>query len=100
VTLEDVKGVPRERWPRSTVADVMVPLAGCAVVPPGASLAELLDEMSVPATRGRALVVDRGRLLGIVSGSDIARWMQRVQWLESMRRGREASAPDVRGTGT
>jgi len=84
VTLDDVKGVPPERWATTTVAEVMTALAGCALVSPDTTVEEALEEMSRPSAKGRALVVDGGRLVGIVSASDVARWIQRVQAMESL----------------
>jgi len=84
VTLEDVKGVPRERWARTPVSDVMTRLEDCAVVTRSTSVETALQELSRPRARGRALVVEAGRLVGIVSASDVARWIQRVQEMESL----------------
>ncbi len=84
VTLEDVKGVPQASWDSTTVADVMTGLRDCAVVAPDTSLGQVLEEMTQPAARGRALVVDAGYLVGLVSASDLARWIQRMQAMESL----------------
>jgi Zn-dependent protease/predicted transcriptional regulator len=84
VTLEDVKRVPQEAWAGTSAADAMTPIGHCAVVSPSTSLQEALQEMSRPSARGRALVVEAGRLVGIVSASDISRWIQRVQAVESL----------------
>lgn len=84
VTLEDVKRLPRERWAGTRVGDVMTRLDECAVVARSTSVETALQEISRPETRGRALVVEAGRLVGILSASDIARWIQRVQEMESL----------------
>jgi Zn-dependent protease/CBS domain-containing protein len=84
VTLEDVKRLPASEWPARVAADVMTPLADCAVVSPRTSVEDALQDMNQPAARGRALVVDEGRLVGIVSASDVARWIHRVQALEGL----------------
>ncbi len=81
VTLADVKALPRDAWTRSSVADVMGRLPECAIVPPTAGVTEILEAMNRPRARGRALVVEGGRLVGIVSASDVARWVQRAQWI-------------------
>ncbi len=88
VTLEDVKTVPRDAWPRTSVAEAMTPLERCALVRPDTGVPELLEALTDRRARGRALVLDGGRLVGIVSASDVARWIQRVQWMQSMRAGR------------
>jgi CBS domain-containing protein len=79
VTLEGVKRVPKGEWDLRTAADAMTPLAGCAVVGPRQSLESALDEMGRVGVDGRALVVDEGRLVGIISASDVARWLHRMQ---------------------
>jgi Zn-dependent protease/CBS domain-containing protein len=84
VTLENVKRVPADAWAGTMVSEAMTPLAECIVVAPGTSVEDALQEMSSRGVHARALVVDKGRLVGIVSASDIARWMQRLQAMESL----------------
>jgi Zn-dependent protease/CBS domain-containing protein len=84
ITLEEVKRVPASEWPGRTVSETMTPLQECAVVSPDTSVEEALQEMRVPGATGRALVVDAGGLVGIVSASDVARWIQRLQAMESL----------------
>ncbi len=86
VTLEAVKPLPRGRWGGVTVADVMSPVTECAVLPPGAAVTDVLRAISSPSAGGRVLVVEEGRLIGIISASDVARWMQRAQWIRSLTR--------------
>jgi Zn-dependent protease/CBS domain-containing protein len=84
VTLDDIKSISRDAWPESTAADAMTPLADCAVVPPTATLAEVMEEMSRRGGRRRALVIDGGRLVGVVSATDLAHWIERVQGLDEL----------------
>jgi CBS-domain-containing membrane protein len=56
---------------------VMLPLPQVTVVGPDDPLADLLPRLE-PGPGHQALVVDGGRLIGIVSPSDIART---VEWL-------------------
>jgi Zn-dependent protease/CBS domain-containing protein len=84
VTLEEVKRVPTGDWARTTAADAMTPLDQCAVVAPDTSVEDALNRMSNRGANGRALVVEHGRLVGIVSASDVARWIQRLQAMESV----------------
>ncbi|HUP52460.1 MAG TPA: site-2 protease family protein [Longimicrobiales bacterium] len=84
ITLEEVKRIPASEWPGTAVVEVMTALPDCAVVAPRTSVEEALREMSRPTARGRALVVDGGQLVGIVSASDVARWIQRLQAMESL----------------
>ncbi|HET9947502.1 MAG TPA: site-2 protease family protein [Longimicrobiales bacterium] len=84
VTLEDVKRVQSRDWGALTVADVMTPIADCAVVAPWTSVEEALERMDTATARGRALVVDGGVLTGIVTGSDVTRWIRRLQAMEGL----------------
>jgi Zn-dependent protease/CBS domain-containing protein len=84
VTPDEVVRVPRERWTDATVADVMVPLGACVVVAPDAPLAELLEAVGRPGGHGRVLVVDDGRLLGVISAGDVALWIRRAQAVEGL----------------
>ncbi|WP_329200018.1 MULTISPECIES: site-2 protease family protein [unclassified Streptomyces] len=58
------------------VRDVATPLARCAVASADEFLTEALDRLST-ATGTRLLVVDDGRLVGIVTAKDITRLMRR-----------------------
>ena len=72
VTLARLKTVPAGDRRRVQVRDVACPLAEVPVVAPDALLLDLLPRLSRFAD-GRALVLDDGRLVGIVSRSDVAR---------------------------
>jgi CBS domain-containing protein len=84
VTLEDVKRLPSSEWSGATAGQVMTALKECAVISPLTSVEAALEEMSRSSARGRALVVDAGRLVGIVSASDVARWIHRLQAMEGL----------------
>lgn len=84
VTLDDVKHVSRELWSMSTVRDVMKPLEACAVVSQRTSVADLLQEMNRRGGRRRALVIDGGALVGVISATDLASWIERAQALEDL----------------
>jgi len=84
VTLEGVKRIPRNTWELQTAAEAMTPLSGCAVVAPTTTLERALQEMGRVGAEGRALVVDAGRLVGIISASDVARWLHRLQEMETL----------------
>ncbi len=80
VTLSQVKKVERERWPTTRVGEVMMPVSEAVTVRSRDSLAEVLAKLE-SAGVGRALVVDNGRLEGVVSNADVAQWMERYQQL-------------------
>lgn len=75
ITLEHARSVPRERWTSTRVAEAMAPAGGLTVAPE-ATLAEVLQAMSGSGSN-RVVVVDDGRLRGIISASDVSRWIQK-----------------------
>jgi Zn-dependent protease/CBS domain-containing protein len=72
VTLGRVKSVAADRRAVTTVGQVAVPLASVTVVAPDAVLVEVLSTLTAGA-EGRALVVEQGRVVGIVSPADVMR---------------------------
>lgn len=76
VTAGRVKGLPRGRWADTPLSAVAYPMAEVPVTTPEEPLSELLPRLGGP-TGGRALVLDRGRLVGIVSPLDITRAIER-----------------------
>lgn len=85
VNLNRVKSVPADERSRATVRDVACPLDEVPVVGPDDPLAELLPRMAGCAD-GRALVVEDGRIVGIVSPTDVMRQME----IAELRRPRQA----------
>jgi Zn-dependent protease/CBS domain-containing protein len=71
VTIGHVKQVPRERWPSTTAADVMVRLHEDLTIPPSASCWDALAKLNRNGV-GRLAVVQAGRLVGYLSVRDVA----------------------------
>jgi Zn-dependent protease len=72
IDLESVKQVPQEEWDRQSVGTVAKDLDSSPVIEPATdALAALAALRSMPG--GRALVVEDGRLVGLVSLQDLAR---------------------------
>lgn len=78
VTLDEVKRARREDWPKLRVSDVMLGADRVAVVSPDEGMLEVMARMRDPDVR-RILVSSDHGLVGIVSSSDVARWVQRAQ---------------------
>lgn len=72
VTVEEAARVPGPERARTTVGQVMAPLARVVTAEPGEPVADLLPRLGSGAEH-RAVVVDGGRVAGIVSPSDISR---------------------------
>jgi CBS-domain-containing membrane protein len=74
VSLKRVKEVPADRW-RVAVRDVACPIDDVPIVAPDDRVVDLLPRMANCAD-GRALVVESGRLVGIVSPTDVMRQLE------------------------
>jgi len=70
VSLGQVKSVPKEVWVFKQVRDLMTPLDDVAILKPADDAVEALTRMASPES-GPLLVLDEGRLVGIVSRRDI-----------------------------
>ncbi|MBM7443151.1 CBS domain-containing protein [Streptomyces sp. HB132] len=82
MTLDRARQVPTGQSGSVTVGEAMIPLPQTTVAHPGDPLADLLPRME-PGAEHRVLVVDEGRLVGILTLSDISRT---VAWLTSSAR--------------
>jgi CBS domain-containing protein len=74
VSMRHAKAVPRDQWPRLTVAEV------CDRLGVDNSVAPSMDAHDALVLMGRAgkrklLVVDRGRLVGLLALSDLAEFL-------------------------
>ncbi|MFN3487141.1 MAG: CBS domain-containing protein, partial [Planctomycetota bacterium] len=71
-TLHELRSVPREAWPRTTLADVMVPVDRVEKVTPSEPLERVLERME---DRGinQLPVVEAGVLQGLVTREDVLR---------------------------
>jgi CBS-domain-containing membrane protein len=68
--------VPRHLWAQTPLATVATGMQHVPVAAPDEPLADLLPRLEGPAG-GRALVLESGRLVGIVSPLDITRAVER-----------------------
>ncbi len=76
VTLQDLKQFPREKWPHTTVAHVLTPLKETMVTNPDSDAAEVMMKMATQNV-GRVLVMkDDGELVGLLSRTDMMRFIQ------------------------
>ena len=82
LTLRKVRRVPSDQWPVSRVQDHMVPLGDQVVVPPDAPMDQVMAKLE-DGEAGRVLVVDDGEVVGIITSSDLTRWLRRWRALDS-----------------
>jgi Zn-dependent protease/predicted transcriptional regulator len=85
LTLRGVRRVPREQWSTRRVRDHMVPLGDQVLVAPHARMDGVLDKLQ-DGEAGRVLVVQDGEVVGIITPSDLTRWLHRWRALESRAR--------------
>jgi Zn-dependent protease/predicted transcriptional regulator len=85
LTLRGVRRVPREQWPSRRVRDFMVPLGDQVVVAPDARMDAVLGKLE-DGEAGRVLVVQDGEVVGIITPTDLTRWLRRWRALDTRAR--------------
>jgi Zn-dependent protease len=85
LTLRGVRRVPRDQWPTRRVRDHMVPLGDQVVVAPGARMDGVLGKLQ-DTEAGRVLVVQAGEVVGIITPTDVTRWLRRWRALDGSAR--------------
>ncbi|MDH4074092.1 MAG: site-2 protease family protein, partial [Gammaproteobacteria bacterium] len=71
VSIDNIRKVPRGEWDIRTVRDVMEPGTDANTVPAGMAAEKLLTAMVQPGRQARYMVVDGGKLVGVVSLKDV-----------------------------
>ncbi|MCM2314085.1 MAG: site-2 protease family protein [Thermoanaerobaculia bacterium] len=71
VTTRAIRDLPREEWNRQTTGSIAEPCSDENTVEPDADAMKVLGRMSASG-RSRLLVVDAGRLLGLITLKDLA----------------------------
>lgn len=74
ITLHDIKKVPQERWPFTSVAEAMTRAEDLKTLPPRAALAEafqLLNENKI----GQVPVIERDQVIGLVTRADLMHYI-------------------------
>jgi signal-transduction protein with cAMP-binding, CBS, and nucleotidyltransferase domain len=78
VTVQALRMVPPARRGTTRVGEIAVPLSSLPTASPGDLLSELLPRLSMP-NGGRALVLEQGRMVGMISPADVANVLMRGQ---------------------
>ena len=81
LTLRKVRRVPSDQWSTSRVRDHMVPLGDQVVVSPDARMDQVMAKLE-DGEAGRVLVVEAGEVVGIITPSDLSRWLRRWRALD------------------
>jgi len=74
-TLHRVKEIPQEVWATTTVEAIMTPLEHAMRVSPDDSLAKVLEQMTIDGVN-QVLVVQNGKLLGVISREQLLNFVQ------------------------
>ena len=85
LTLRGVRQIPRSQWATSRVRDHMVPLGDQVVVAPDARMDRVLGKLQ-DSEAGRVLVAQNGEVVGIITPTDLTRWLRRWRTLDSSPR--------------
>ena len=85
LTMRGVRRVPRDQWSTRRVRDSMVSLGDQIVVSPDARMDQVMSKLE-DSDANRVLVVDDGEVVGIITSSDLTRWLQRWRGVEARRR--------------
>lgn len=78
VTLQRVREVPREEWDTLTAADIMIDVDDSLTVRAEEPMIRVLDKLKGSPAR-RLLVMRNDALVGIITTSDIAFWLERAR---------------------
>jgi CBS domain-containing protein len=74
LSLNHLKRIPKERWGEA-ISDHMIGLDEAVVISPDDELDKVAIELAQTRV-GRALVVEHGELVGLVSMTDLSRWLR------------------------
>jgi CBS domain-containing protein len=80
--LNQVKEIPRDQWSHTTAADVMIAADADLIVAPDDALSSVVDKLRGSPAR-RVLVMDGGRLAGIIAAADVATWFRSTRQREA-----------------
>jgi Zn-dependent protease/predicted transcriptional regulator len=82
ISLRRVKQVPRDDWPTTRVREVMGPIDDQCTVRVDTPVASVLEKLEDHDAH-RVLVMEDGLVVGIITASDLARWLRRRQAIEA-----------------
>jgi CBS domain-containing protein len=74
-TLADVRKIERERWPQTTMRQIMQPIESVPAVPSDTPVQEAMEKM-MREDREVLIVAEQGTMVGIVSRAHILRLLQ------------------------
>lgn len=91
LTMDQVRAIPAESWATTEVGNLMTDLAATPMVGPADPVTQVIEQLGASQ---HALVLDQGRLVGLIGPGEISNWMQRTRKVAAGRsRQGEASVP-------
>jgi Zn-dependent protease/CBS domain-containing protein len=75
VTLQQIKKVPRSRWPTTTVQDIMTPASKLKGAYADQDILSVLQEMNGESAN-HIPVMEAGKVIGVINREDIARFLR------------------------
>jgi Zn-dependent protease len=75
ISLKEIKEIPKDRWPHTTAKEVMQAFDDSLVVSEDDEASMTLEKM-IKEDKGRFAVLRSGRLVGLITRSGIARYLQ------------------------
>lgn len=75
LSLARVRESPREERAHRRVQDIMIPVSANFTISPSATVSDAMHRMA-EADSGRLLVLDADRVMGLITRSQIARFVQ------------------------
>ncbi len=85
ISIDNIKDVPRRSWKRKRVRDIMRPISTEFVTTPETEISNLMPKLN-SKSNGRLLIIKGGRLLGILTMTDVNRFVIRRLKAEEARR--------------
>lgn len=76
VTIDQLKEVPREEWDAHTVKEIAGTCTAGNTIDPDADATKALEQMNRTGT-SRLMVVDHGKLVGILALRDLLRFLSK-----------------------
>jgi Zn-dependent protease len=78
LTLHNIRELPRDRWPTTTVAEAMIPLAQVKRVAPDAELWDAVEEMNLDGVNQLPVMSD-SRIEGMLRREDVLNYMRNLR---------------------
>lgn len=80
VSVQQLRNLPKDAWPTTTVEQVMIPQAQLPTLPPDAGAERALVELA-RSDVDQLVILDGRKLLGLVRREDLIRWLDIHEWM-------------------